>query len=127
MKEKFTPNITDVKILLTIQYLNKKGYYPLPLGVAKILGGLLDDETKQFIDCPTYQTLISYKSKKVSRLIVILIRYKYLEKIYDPISNDLYLKLSQRGELFLDDYLAHHHLDLKPHQKDHKTTIVHIK
>ena len=99
---------SDLKILETVTFLNKDNYYPLPEGVYKILSGVDDEETEKFSELPTYKTLISYNSKKVSRLIVMLIRYHYLERVYDPVSDKLYLKVAPKGEVELVKYHKKH-------------------
>ena len=126
MKEKYIPNVTDIKILVTVEFLNDLGYYPLPQGVLKILSGVIDFETKDFLECPTFQTIISYNSKKISRSILLLVRYCYLEKKYDEKTNELYLKMGERGKGFLLSYRKHHKLNYKKHQKTEKRTIVKI-
>ncbi len=126
MKEKYLPNLTDIKIMVTVEYLNEQGYYPLPQGVLKILSGVIDFETKDFLNCPTFQTIISYNSKKISRSILLLVRYRYLEKKYDVNTNELYLSLGERGKGFLLSYRKHHKLNYKKHQKIEKRTIVKI-
>ena len=126
MKERFIPNIIDIKILITVDYLNNLGYYPLPQGVLKILSGVLDFEGEKFQDCPTFQTIVSYNSKKISREIIMLVRYKYLVKKYDIKSNELYLMISDKGKGYLLDYSKHHKISFKKHVKKEKVTIVKI-
>ena len=82
-KKVFIPSTSDIKILKTVQILNSKDLYPLPLGIYKILSGSGEDEYISFREMPTYATLLSYSSKHVSRLIMMLVRNHYLDKIYD--------------------------------------------
>ena len=118
---------TDYKILQTIFLLNKENKYPLPEGVKKILNGEKDDETLQYQEYPTYMTLISYSSKKISRYILMLLRYKYLEKIYDKTTDELYLKITRLGEDELNVYLRKHHPHFKKREQVSRPTIVEIK
>ena len=76
-------NVTYYKVLETVSLLNNKGLYPLNEGIYKILTGQKDDETIQYSSFPTYSTLVSYGSKRICGLTLMLLRYKYLEKIYD--------------------------------------------
>lgn len=103
-KIKFEPNITDIKILVTIDFLNSKHLFPLVDGVLKILKGIKDEETNSLTDCPTFQTLLSYNSKQLSRRIMMLLRYEFLFKKYDPKTNDLYLAITDKGKRFLLTY-----------------------
>lgn len=98
----------DLKIIETIKLLNDMDLYPLPEGVYKILTGSEDSDISSYREFPTYKTLVSYPSKKVSRLIIMLIRYKYLERIYDENTNELYLKVSIKGEQELEKYHKKH-------------------
>lgn len=115
-----------MKIIETVSYLNERHFYPLPEGVGKILRGEKDDETMQFADCPTYATLISFPSKKICRYVMMLSRYGYLDKIYDPKTNTLYLRTTDSGENTLFDYHKKHKRDFTKRKISSKTTIVHI-
>ena len=117
------PNITDYKILLTVNELNDRGYYPLVEGVLKILSGIIDDETEEFKDLSTFQSLLSFNSKQLSRNVNMLLRYQYLKKIYDEKSDELYLKITDKGQAFLLDFKKHHRINLKKHTKKVKKTI----
>ena len=46
--------ITHIKILDTISNLNKQGMYPLSDGVYKIVAGIVDEETANLRDEPTF-------------------------------------------------------------------------
>ena len=115
---------SDLKILETVSLLNKDSYYPLAEGVFKILSGVDDEETEKFNELPTYKTLISYNSKKVSRLIVMLIRYHYLERVYDPSSDKLYLKVAPKGETELIKYHKKHKYKFTKKEVNLEPTIV---
>ena len=118
---------SDMKILLTVYELNVKHFYPLPEGVYKILAGVDDDEAKEYTFVSTYKTLISYGSKKISRLIVMLLRYNYLEKIYDKDSDGLYLKVSDKGLRAILDYQKKHKYKFKEKDPTPSKTIVKIE
>ena len=115
---------SDLKILETVSLLNKDSYYPLPEGVYKILAGVDDDETETFSELATYKTLISYNSKKVSRLIVMLLRYHFLERVYDPVSDKLYLKVAPKGEVELVKYHKKHKYKFTKKEVNLEPTIV---
>jgi len=106
----------DLKILETVSLLNKENKYPLGELIYKILIGSEEQEIEEFKNLPTYMTLVSYPSKKVSRLIVMLIRYSYLERIYDEASNELYLKIAPKGEMELIKYHKKHKYSFKVKQ-----------
>ena len=122
----FEPSKTDAKILLTVSYLNEKHLYPNHVGVYKILSGVEDEEVEQYKDCPTYSTLISVNTKQISRLILMLVRYKYLEKIYDKETDELYLMVSEKGKAWLFDYSRKHKINLSKKAKIKEKTIVKI-
>lgn len=117
---------THFKILETVEFLNKKGYYPLAHGVRKILMGEVDEETLMFKDAPTYGTLISYPSKKISRYVMMLQRYHYLDKKYDPVSDKLYLKISDLGSSTLLKHSKKHKTSYKKKEYNKEVTIVKI-
>lgn len=110
-------NITHYKILHTVDTLNKSKLYPNNDGVYKLLTGEIDEETESLKDIPTFGTIISYSSKKVSRYILALVRHGYLLKIFDRKSNELYLKISIKGSQDLDKFLKRHK---KPYSKTTK-------
>ncbi len=118
---------TDYKILETISELNQRDYYPLPEGVYKILIGSEDEDMREFNEISTYKTLVSYSSKKVSRLIIMLLRYNFLEKIYDQKTDKLYLKLSIKGELDLAKYQKIHKYKFTQKKVNKSPCIVKIK
>ncbi len=117
---------TDYKILETVSLLNNDKYYPLPEGVFKILTGSIDEEIDPFRDLPTYKTLISYTSKKISRFIMMLLRYHYLERIYDEKSDKLYLKISILGESSLIKYHKKHKYNYVRKKVNKNPTIIKI-
>lgn len=120
-------NITFFKVLQTIMDLNKNGFYPVNEGVFKILTGQKDDETLQFSNLETYSTLISYSSKKICNLTLMLYRYKYLEKVYDEKTNELYFKVTKLGEDALSKYLKSRPKRFVRKEIEHKQTIIKIE
>ena len=118
--------LSDIKILDTVKDLNDNGFFPLPDGVYKMLKGIIDKETISFIDYPTFSTLISCKSKRISMSIMLLVRYKYLSKIFDPKTEELYLQITDLGKATLLDFHKHHKVKYIKKSKDVKTTIVRI-
>ena len=119
-------SVTHIKILYTISLLNKKRFYPLPEGVFKIVHGDLDDETAKFVSLQTFSTLISYNSKKVNNLIISLVRYGLLERIYDKEHDQLLLIVTEKGEIQLGAYFTKHKKVFKKKEKTFKPTIFKI-
>ena len=122
----YVPKITDIKILITIDYLNNLKKFPTHEGVLKILKGEVDEETLSLTDCPTFKTLLSLNAKGISRHIMMLLRYDYLKKIYDKVTNELYLSVTDKTKSFLTTFLSKHKINLKKKEKTIKPTIVEI-
>lgn len=122
----FVPSTSDIKILRTVQLLNSKNLYPLPQGVFKILSASGEDEYIIYRDFSTYGTILSYSSKHISRLIMMLVRNHYLEKIFDEKTNELYLSITPKGEMFLRDYEKKHKYSFKKKTINSKPLIVKI-
>lgn len=125
-KEKFIPTLIDIKIMLTIRSLNSLGYYPIGEGVYKILHGILDEDTIELTSIPTFKTVISLPRKKISNRIFMLVRYQYIKKIYHQKSDELYLSLTEKGVIYLDDFLNKHKLQLVKKETNKKPTIIKI-
>ena len=87
--------ITHIKILDTISNLNKQGMYPLSDGVYKIVAGVVDEETANLREEPTFGTLISFNSKKVCRYLLALQRYGYIKKIYNKSNTNKQLPINK--------------------------------
>ena len=117
----------DLKIIETISLLNEMDLYPLAEGVFKIVNGDDSPEIALFKNFSTYKTLVSYNSKKISRLIIMLIRYKYLERIYDENTNELYLKVSDKGDRALVDYHKKHKYKFVTKKVNNKPLFVKIE
>lgn len=118
--------ITHIKILHTIKFLNEQKLYPNQEGIFKILSGEKDEETESLMNCPTFGSLISYSSKKVCHYILALNRYGFVAKIFDRESKELYLTLTERGDLELFNYLRKHKNGYSKKKKNLKKTIVKI-
>lgn len=123
----YYPATSDIKILKTVQILNEMDLYPLALGVYKIISGSKDPEYERYQSLETYSTLISLNSRHVSRLVMMLLRNGYLENIYDENTNELYLKITQKGVSFLSDYHKKHKYSFKRKSSESKPLIVEIK
>ena len=122
----FELNQTYSKVLLTISELNKQSYYPLNEGVYKILAGIIDDEVVAFSDLPTFGTLTSYSSKKICHLTLMLFKQGLIGKIFDPKSKTLYLRITDRGEEFLNSYFRKHKRSFAKRKSKAVPTIVKI-
>ena len=127
MKSDYIPSTSEIKILETVSYLNEKDLYPLPLGVYKILVGSSENDFIIFHELPTYRTLTSFSSKHISRLIMMLLRNNFLEKIYDEKSDELYLKITDKGVAFLLHYHKKHKYFFHKKTVSKKPLIVEIK
>jgi len=122
----FRLTTSHYKILLTVSLLNDLGYYPLPSGIRKILIGKVDDETKEFVEFPTFNTLISFPSKKISRYVMMLHRYHYVDKIYDSKTDELYIKITDLGLSSLLKYQKKHKRSFTKKKVTSNPTIVKI-
>lgn len=123
---KFKLSITHYKILSLVNELNKNGFYPGNEGIFKILTGKKDAESLNFKDYKTYSTLISYPSKRICSLTLVLYRHKYLEKIYDPNTNELYFKITKLGQESVDEYEKYRKNPYEKKEIIEKPTIVKI-
>ena len=125
MKE-FAINQTYYKVLLTISELNKKSYYPLNEGVFKILAGIIDDDTTNFVNLDTFGTLTSYTSKKICHLTLMLFRHELIGKIFDPVSKKLYFRTTEKGEATLKEFANKHKCSFARKKPKSAITIVKI-
>ena len=119
-------NITDYKILFTINYLNELNYYPSSLGVLKIVNGVKDEETEMFELCPTFQVLISYTQKKMTRDINKLVNQALIKRIYNEKEDDYFYQLTNLGEETLLYYKSHHRISFKKHEIIKRHSIIKI-
>lgn len=119
--------ITHYKILDLVETLNKQNLYPNQEGVFKIVSGLVDEETEEYQNLNTFGVLRSYSSKKICRFILALLRHGYLEKKYDPKTDELYLKITTLGSLTLAKYLKKRKTPYAKTKGEKPVTIVTIK
>ena len=119
-------NQTYYKVLITIKALNDLHYYPLNEGIYKILVGVVDEDTKQFVDLDCFGTLISFTSKKVCRLTMMLYRYGYIGRIFDTQTKKLYFSLTDKGIEVTESFLKNHKKPFARRNKNVTPTIVKI-
>ena len=124
MKANKTINITSYKLLLTVRYLNELGFTPSVSGILKIITGIIDEETDNFSLCPTFQTLVSYGSKRLSRDINTLVSNGYLHRIHKEEFSDYYYEITENGKLVMDSFKAHHKINLSKHETKKVPTII---
>ncbi len=127
VKGKRALTISHIKILLTVLELNDSKLYPTPKGVGNILSGHFDNETNKYTHIKTYATLISFQGRKLNAYINYLIKNKYLEEIYDPKTDALYLKITNKGEAESLLYLRTRKEDFPKKVIKEKQEIVEIK
>ena len=119
-------NQTYYKVLITIKALNDLHYYPLNEGIYKILVGVVDEDTKPFVDLDCFGTLISFTSKKVCRLTMMLYRYGYIGRIFDAQTKKLYFSLTDKGIEATETFLRNHKKPFARRNKNVTPTIVKI-
>ncbi|MFA5421724.1 MAG: hypothetical protein WC344_02860 [Bacilli bacterium] len=93
----FHLSITHFKVLETVDNLNAKKAFPTVDGLAKILNGVIDSETKFFVDSSTFATLLSYHGRKLTALVTNLVRRGYLTYEYDDAGDDKFIKMTALG------------------------------
>lgn len=121
-------NVTVIKILETVYELNEKNYYPNAHGVLKIVNGVIDEETAPFIKLKTFSTLTSVKGRQLASDIHQLVRYGYLSYQHNKSDDQMYLRITFKGESNLEDYLKHHRVSFKKaNKKKAEKTIALIK
>lgn len=119
-------NQTYFKVLITIKQLNDLKYYPLNEGIYKILIGVVDDETKDFVNLRSFGTLISFSSKKICRLTMMLYRHNFINRVFDSKTKKLYFSLTEKGEKAADDFLKKHKKPFAKKSRINSPTIVRI-
>ncbi len=110
-------NITSVKVLETVYLLNNKNYYPNYIGVLKIVNGVVDEDTSKFVSLETFSTLTSKKGRQLASMIHQLIRYGFLTYIHNKKDDEMYLRITFKGESNLEDFKKHHKVNYKKNSK----------
>lgn len=110
-------NITSVKVLDTVNLLNQKNYYPNYIGVLKIINGIEDEETSKFVSLETFSTLTSKKGRQLASIVHQLVRYNYLTYIHNKSDDEMYLRITFKGESNLEDFKKHHKVNYKKNSK----------
>lgn len=125
-KNEFRLTVSHFKILETIKELNDSHRYPTAKGVNNILMGKLDSETRQYIDMPTFGTLISFPGRKLCSYILNMVRRSYLTYIYDKKTDRMYLAITEKGEEELYSFQKRHKSAYKRKTPHHRNEIVSI-
>lgn len=123
----FTLTVSHYKILQTVKELNTNDLYPSAKGVNNILSGVLDEETRKYNEYSTYGTLISFPGRKLCSYILNMVRRGYLTYAYDEKSDDMYLKITDKGEASLFAFNKRHKISYKRKTPHKKAEIVLIK
>ena len=123
----FRLTVSHYKILQTVNELNKVKKYPTAKGVNNILQGKLDPETRKYIDLKTFGTLLSYPGRRLCSYILNMVRRGYLSYIYDKVSDDMYLRLTEKGEIEVYNFERKHKREYTKKEPHRKAQIVEIK
>ena len=126
-RDDFRLTVSHFKILQTVAELNKMHLYPTSKGVNNILMGKRDWESKKYVDLKTYGTLISFPGRKLCSYILNMARRGYLGYIYDKNTDDMYLRITEKGEGELLHYEKKHKNAYRKKEPHHKAQIVEIK
>lgn len=123
----FRLTISHYKILQTVNELNKVKKYPTAKGINNILQGKLDPETRKYIELKTFGTLLSYPGRRLCSYILNMVRRGYLSYIYDKVSDDMYLRLTEKGEIEVFNFERKHKNEYTHKEPHRKAQIVEIK
>lgn len=123
----FHLTVSHYKILQTVNELNKVKKYPTAKGINNILQGKLDIETRKYIDLKTFGTLISYPGRRLCSYILNMVRRGYLSYIYDKVSDDMYLRITEKGEVEVFNFEKKHKNEYTKKEPHRKVQIVEIK
>ena len=126
-KTDFRLTVSHYKILQTVNELNKSKLYPTSKGVNNILQGKLDPETRKYINLKTFGTLLSYPGRRLCSYILNMVRRGYLSYIYDKNSDDMYLRLTEKGEVEVFNFERKHKNEYTKKEPHRKAQIVEIK
>ncbi|MDD4154623.1 MAG: RQC domain-containing protein [Bacilli bacterium] len=124
MVRTFRLSITQLKILQTVADLNSRNAFPSVDGVAKIINGVNDQETKVFTEISTFATLLSYRGRKLSALVTSLYRHGYLTYVFEDNSNTKYLKITSHGQNVLASTKIQSVNSYRRKEKKFKPTII---
>ena len=126
-KADFRLTVSHYKILQTVNELNKQKLYPTAKGINNILQGKLDPETRKYINLKTFGTLLSYPCRRLCSYILNMVRRNYLSYIYDKNSDDMYLRLTEKGEIEVFNFERKHKNEYTKKEPHRKAQIVEIK
>ncbi len=126
-KADFRLTVSHYKILQTVNELNKQKLYPTAKGINNILQGKLDPETRNYINLKTFGTLLSYPGRRLCSYILNMVRRNYLSYIYDKNSDDMYLRLTEKGEIEVFNFERKHKNEYTKKEPHRKAQIVEIK
>ena len=126
-KSEFRLTVSHYKILQTVNELNKEKKYPTAKGINNILQGKLDPETRKYINLKTFGTLLSYPGRRLCSYILNMVRRGYLSYIYDKQSDDMYLRLTEKGEAEVFNFERKHKNQYTKKEPHRKAQIVEIK
>ena len=120
-----TISVRDFKILYTVLFLNDWRYYPSIKGVAKIINGILDEETEKLVNCPTFGSITSLSSRRLSFDVHRLVKEGYLEEEMDEENRIKILLITKDGKMAIDYFNKHHNLSLMRRKTKAVKTIIH--
>ena len=126
-KSDFRLTVSHYKILQTVNELNKEKKYPTAKGINNILQGKLDPETRKYINLKTFGTLLSYPGRRLCSYILNMVRRGYLSYIYHKESDEMYLRLTEKGEIEVFNFERKHKNQYTKKEPHRKAQIVEIK
>ena len=97
----FELNIAYCKVLETVHFLNNLNYFPNAHGIGKILNGVIDAETEELKNCPTFGSFISVGGRKCCAMVTQLVRHELLKYFYEEKVDDLFLRISSKISLII--------------------------
>ena len=126
-KSDFRLTVSHYKILQTVNDLNKDKKYPTAKGINNILQGKLDPETRKYVNLKTFGTLLSFPGRRLCSYILNMVRRGYLSYIYHKESDDMYLRLTEKGEVEVFNFERKHKNEYTKKEPHRKAQIVEIK
>lgn len=91
-------NKIQIKILETINYFTGRGYAVMSDMVINVLKGNEIDVTKEYMDCPTWSSLISCSPKRITTLTNSLAKNGYLDRRLNRKNGEFYLVINAKGK-----------------------------